>query len=456
MLPIKMTKVKYALWDRSMHVHNHRLRQYILDTHLALKRQIPELVINQNVDRLLQDQQLQDATHIAVICSGIIVLHPGPFKKGIERHCYDSSWMISGHILLEHKTYPHISPQVFIVNVELYNQLKKPAIGTAREVQDLLLPKPVPSCEHIHHDYTPLYLDAPRQEEQPYSNLKFGWNMIYASMKNQIKVCNIPHHVRLQYNFIYWWNETEELSKAVNNLVTSQPVIFDKLNPAQTNHFEWLDKTDDLPVFVFNTEVCDVINRGHFDRFIGCAAGFKLFNLWVNNGGSSTAKIFHFDINPKSLAWQSHLISHWNGDDFYDFMIGYTGTSYGSQYNLSRQNRTISDKEICQQNLASIYNLCGGQHQFTTLWRQWQRLEHIYLELDLLSNPNGLSPYLSQNCLVWYSNIFNFVKWIYKLGLNELSTRHLMFIDACKQEGVWIMGDDPNGYAVDNLACSIT
>ena len=148
MLPIKMTKVKYALWDRSMHVHNHRLRQYILDTHLALKRQIPELVINQNVDRLLQDQQLQDATHIAVICSGIIVLHPGPFKKGIERHCYDSSWMISGHILLEHKTYPHISPQVFIVNVELYNQLKKPAIGTAREVQDLLLPKPVPSCEH--------------------------------------------------------------------------------------------------------------------------------------------------------------------------------------------------------------------------------------------------------------------------------------------------------------------
>jgi hypothetical protein len=449
-----MVNIAYALWDRTEHIENQFLKKRVKDSHVPLSIKFPNMLSNTNVSRLITEAVQDGYSHLVCIASGVIIRNAVQFKKELDAFCRDNTWMVSGHIIAKNDEYPYFSPQVLCINIQKYVQYGSPSIGAICKDVNVRLPIPYRSEENIHDDHTPLWLGQSTGKERDYHELQFGWHVIMQSLLHGDKVKNIPVKARNTYRFLYWWHRPDELEKAYK-LIDSN-IDFDissmNLNVPQKEHIAWLNTATHMPVFVFNTEPLLFSKRQSLKKIIGCASGFQLFALWYSCGACNDTVIYHFDINGESLNWQKGLQENWQGDELFQFFIKWTGQKNQDQFNLVREHNRLTDHETCLIHVKHLHDAVGGKDAFINLWKRYANLRHEYHCCNIVSNPESIIDAIEDNSIIWYSNIFNYIFWIYKYGLDNLKDYHdkwLNTIRSCGHVGIHVIGQSENFDPID-------
>lgn len=194
-----MTSFKYALWDQTHVISNRYLKKYIQDIDNSLAHEFDSFVKYHDLDAILEASS--NHHYLIVMTSGHTLKSPKVFLQATQDFCRDD-FLVAGQIIYHVNDYPFLHPQLFIINMKLYNQYGRPMIGFHEDSDVLDLHRPSRSKENVHDDYTPLWL-KPSGEVVSYVRRDFAWNLIHESLNHGLTVPNLSGAIRHSKRFIY-------------------------------------------------------------------------------------------------------------------------------------------------------------------------------------------------------------------------------------------------------------
>lgn len=232
-----------------------------------------DVFVTKNIDHLLNNISNSYKTAV-VISPGTEFIYGDSFFKHIPK-----KFNLIGHILDVGDSYYVLHEQCYILNLETFNSLGKPYVGSQEYFKEFTTVQPTRSKENIHDKYTPLWIDK-GNKRVTYKNQGHGWNLIRSMIENDIKIETFNEDQRKNKNFLY--NNTFALDW-----------IYKRYNYCLTDHI-YKENTglDILP-----------IPEGKVENLIIPASGKN----WTNNikkyGYKLNCKIKFYDYNSSSLEW---------------------------------------------------------------------------------------------------------------------------------------------------------
>jgi hypothetical protein len=232
-----------------------------------------DVYVSNHIDKILQS--VSELYKIAVVISPATeFINGNEFFNNIPEH-----FSLIGHILDVGESYFMIHPQCYILNLEVFNSIKKPTLGDQKYFSDFTTVKPQRSKENIHDEYTPLWV-RPGTENVKYKNKATGWNLIKAILENNYSIEAFTIDQRNNKHYIY---------KDVN---TTQ-WIYKRYNHCLTDHvYRKNTGSDTLPI-------CNSI----VGNLVVPAAGLNWRNTIHQKSYKKNSTIKFYDYNTKSLDW---------------------------------------------------------------------------------------------------------------------------------------------------------
>lgn len=389
--------ISFAIWDQTHLIPIRSLRQYIKDTFYELTLDYGAMPVHHDLNHLLRQAS---GKHLVVLHSGHTSRGVAAFKQALAELC-EQDFLVAGHIL-QHDGYPHLHPQMMVINVEHYRRFGCPVIGEPDFVQRSLH-KPLRSPENVHDDYTPLWLRP--TGETVWAKCDFGWNLIHISLEHGLPVFNLPNSLRWAKRYVYPLDHSEQFATCLQELADDRQISNLPSNPNQRQYLIELQTPGvHCRTYLFNTERLDEDVRP-VSRLFGVAAGFKLFVLWHRVGG----EVVYYDHNHRSLELWQDIVEHWSGVDFRGFC---QSCGYSDDF----------DK------MTLVIDALGGEDALLLRWKQFQASKPRFMWCDLLTKPELLVEQMAEagNC-IWYSNCFRFFEGIRRYGLAGCDAREQRF-----------------------------
>lgn len=252
----------------------------------------------------------------------------------------DYSWMAAGHIIDRlDGHYPYWHEQIIVLNLSAWNEVNqdsikhnsKPFAPFYSHFEGATI-SPERSEEHIHDDYTPLWLKYPSYKtSSDHRPIKqgFGNPIIPKSISRGYSILNIPFEVRKHKTCVYVEDDIQETISWLMNYE-----LEGKTDIREIKHLISEDKRDlaslkfmtESIVYFTNTEGVPNFNRkndfsiANMNTFIVPCSG--LFQMaWMIPHIDSIEHVIFYDVNPNSVLWMEHLITNWNGTSQIDTLI---------------------------------------------------------------------------------------------------------------------------------------
>ena len=390
--------IRYGIWDQTSSISDRFLRRYIRDSFIEIALDFGDVAIDHDLDHLLEI----DADHLVVFGSGH-TSRSVQLKTAIENFC-QQDFLLAGH-LIQHG-YPHLHPQMFILNLKRYRAIGCPMIGYPEDGETLSLHRPLRSPGNVHDDYTPLWL-KPSGAVMACDRRGLGWHLISASLDHGMPVLNLPNSIRWAKRYLYPQDCPHRFAACLKELAEDRLMAIPmRMNPNQRAFLtDLLTPGATCASYLFNTEPIEPI-AGTARRIFGLAAGFKLFLLWHQLGQGD---VVYFDHNPRSLQLWQHIVTDWSGRDFAAFC-----QSHGHQHDGEQMQRVI--------------DAVGGEDALELAWRRFQGTRPSFLLCDLLRDPEKLVERMAPaGNVVWYSNCFRFFEGIRRYGIVGCEAREYRF-----------------------------
>jgi len=393
----------------------------------------------------------------------------GDFEKELLEYCkhldtLDTKWMVIGHIIdrsAEKGVFPYLHEQTIVINLETWN-----SVHYGDEPIDLFdktdritssLPSFITADEHIHDDYTPMWI-APANKGKVDMEFREGaWNRIIVKALNMgFVVHNFPHHLRKMKECYYLEDHQQETNEWLfsDDYYMQSDEFYDKMKhdmkqsgqadkaplfslKRQTENIVYITNTESVPQFDFLVDFLGV----DINTFVMPCSGFNQFEFMLQHFDSLKHVVF-YDANRNSIAWMKHLINNWDGEsDLYEFIDEYLAT-------LSNKISIIYETDYVKSFLDNT-----TKEQRIELFNRLKNEDVQYLHVDVMRDWNNIVSAVPEdtNVLINLTNIWRYEGNFINNTLLECDNAFFGLMEGLveKSTNVLFKGDTPKGIYVD-------
>lgn len=399
----------------------------------------------------------------------------GDFEDELLKYCKHldetgPAWMVMGHILDRSKTdnvFPHLHEQTIVINLKTWN-----SVHYGGEPVDLFdksdrvtqnLPNFVAAEEHIHDDYTPMWIDPVNTTRTGQWKFREGaWNRIVVKAINMgFRVYNFPPHLRKMKEAYYLEDhqaETNEWMFSDDFYMKSDDFYNDYKHEMkqlgqqdkaplfalkrQTENIVYITNTESVPFWEFMYD----FNATPLNTYIVPCSGFNQFEFMLQHMDTLKNVVF-YDANRNSIAWMKHLVNDWDGvSDLYEFIDDYLSTldTRISIIYEKKDVQTFLDNTTEEQRIRLFMHLRDENIQYlhVDLMREWQKIVDVVPE--------------NTNVLINLTNIWRYEGNFINNTLLECDHAFFGLLDGLvrKSENVLFKGDTPKGVYIECMNIS--
>lgn len=321
---------------------------------------------------------------------------------------------------------PFFHEQFFILDLKLWDSLGRPEISQPYSNKPTSFPK-YNKGECVHDDYTPKFIESNAkskintEDEKEFGGL--GTLFMAETLRNKLKVINIPAHLRGIKSFSYPRNgkcwQREKVKKRIQ----------EKL------------KCHETEIYFFNTEelyasLFRVLPGLRPKSFYSVASGFKSYVL-LQEIEARTGTIPHhsfFDYNQMALSHQKMMKQMKEKEELVFYLTHQVGHQNSIENNKAQ--KLVSEK---------IHKVLDDYFQgdYNNLFKIIDQSETTYTHLNLLTNPHNLIEQIdfNQPFMVWCSNIWDNQDALFHLNRDELNDNFIHFVHLIKKktnQATWV------------------
>ena len=235
--------------------------------------------------------------HAVVLSTGTEYTNGSAFFEAVEE-AVTQDYFLQGHIPNRDTGYFELHNQCYIINLETYRSLGMPEVGKFSVYDSHTQVEPICSDEHIHDDYTPIWV-KPGTVEKHYQHKWHGWNILSVAFENNLPVLVFDESIRNNKQFYYPdYQPSFELA---------QEYLYGKQSVSSQALF-----------YPFNTESItsiDTIDTGSIDQLVTQASGLNWIEYLIDNGYNENTLVNFVDHNTFALECMQ-FVTHWDGFDY--------------------------------------------------------------------------------------------------------------------------------------------
>ena len=216
-----------------------------------------------------------------VFSTGTEFIHGNAFFDAVQS-MVKKDFFIAGHVLDRSEAYYELHHQCYIINLEKYKELGRPAVGNQELGSKHIQYIPERSNDNIHDDYTPLTVTHGNYAREEYQHKCHGWNILSVAFDNKETVLIFDETIRSNKKHFY----PESPKDFYKNLSWA----YHKLNYCR-NTFVHTSTTEtiDLPI-------------KQYKQIVIPASG-----VWFTNYLASDTTVIMYDYNQASLDyWKTY------------------------------------------------------------------------------------------------------------------------------------------------------
>lgn len=261
-----------------------------------------DIYIGYDEDILLQEVSNSDYyTHAVVIASGTALSmdHGSELARDIEALC-KKNFALAGHILDRSESYYELHHQFYIINIEHYEEAKRPRIGRWEEVIHTQV-KPIRSSDSVHDDYVPLWIKQGTSVTQ-YNKKLHGWNIISTMLSHDMIIIDVGVELRNRKQYLYYEYDNvflKHIPKLHQHSFLASNLIFPLNTDGNEDQIEYLSALS-KPI----------------EQFVTIATGLN----WIKNltaaGFTPSTEVIFADINIHALNFMRRFVTEFDGNDY--------------------------------------------------------------------------------------------------------------------------------------------
>jgi hypothetical protein len=438
-------KICYGLIDSTGDILHEGMRKLVTDLNFAFDSIMMPLVDTDHIAMLNYVADETDYTHLVMFDSGTVLVNSDKFRKAMYHLC-EEEWLVAGHIMFrEEDHYPYLHHQACAINIGIWKELRRPGFGL-KIAENMTLPAVMRSPENVHDDYTPLWLKPQLGATVNVTRVKFGWQMIAMSLKNNLTVRNIPMDARSSKIYMYPDDGPDAMVDAVSRIRRGEQVDTSSFSNDSQRRFlhnqKWaMSDSSQSIVFVFNTgdATVNILKPSQATAFWTTASGFKSFHEWVYRGSLDKVQVNTFDYNPRALDLWRTIYSDWDGRDLYSFIKSrHDDCDNEDLYCWGNKFDYETPREASDRQEAMLHDFCGGRDAFISAWDSYRKLDHRYHNINLIEQPTEMASRMDddRDHYVWINNIFYFNRTIRRHGIEHIQSRFVDFVSAIRDRDV--------------------
>ena len=315
-------------------------------------------------------------------------------------------WMTAGHILVrKNKPYPQFHNQCIVINLaECGKGDDGFVLNSTGNANNWTM-----SEEHLHDDYTPVWVDGKIkkiQHDEITRNIdnKNVFDMaMRAALNNETRIHNLPFNIRNKKECCYPEDDIE----------WAETSIFKDLDMMdEEDRLDWLyDIADNYPdkkslfefkvmreqvLYITNTESVPSVLDQQLQVIVCPCSGLHQFKYIANNI-NTMEKVLWTDFSPYAVAWTKIVVTEWNGLD------------YDSFYNANFSRINYNEGIVYEKPMVDKFiNSFGSTEEWLEIWNKIKALEHCYNNFNLITEWQKIIPLLGKdkNVMLQCSNIY--------------------------------------------------
>ena len=428
------TSIGVGILDLSRDITNNFVRKKTFDlTFWMINQSLHQNLctysgFNYSVKHLL-NQSIQNGNKVCIILAQGIMA-PKLYrilKKTSEYYIANPDFFVMGHIMAKQDRYPGLHRQMLVVNLDKWVELGSPEFNEQgffwdrkEEYSNYTLSK-----ETLSADYAPAYIET-APGTQLVHVVEDGANWVDIACKNNIRIDNFSFEIRDCKAFLYPYDDADRLEYIWKNLQDEEEVdkVANYTQRAWIRKLAYQEHIEKDRVYAYNTERLSgegVRSPGPVDAIFSAAAGFKTMKLLDNNGFHENTVVTYYDWCDSSLRFKQHLLKTWNGLDFDKWLL-----EHDLEYNFSSTYRG-NYLEFWEQEIQKEF---GTKEAFKELWDRYQQLEHKFIVVDLVNEPQKLFTEINKytgNKVLWTTNIWPTLMLHWNVDIDEIEQKYLEF-----------------------------
>lgn len=239
------------------------------------------------------------------------------------------------------------------------------------------------------------------------------------------------------------------------------------LDPAARRYLTGLrELVASLPrgVFVWNIEPYTDIEappaafRGPLSALYTVAAGLKPNRLLETHGFAASTRVVVFDYSAPGLRYRQLLAEEWDGRDYPSFLRRlFARLPPGEAHYCLWQGQTPEslDWEAVAMRWREEVDAWGGESALARHWERYRRLDHRYLQVNLLGERGALLAELGDHpvAAIWWSNAFFSLvsNWLHPAAARREIYRSFLAELALRAPRLWLYGASSDNAAVHQV-----
>lgn len=219
-------------------------------------------------------------------------------------------------------------------------------------------------------------------------------------------------------------------------------------------------------VFVWNIEPYTDVESppedfaGPLAALYSVAAGFKPNRLLETHGFDASTRVVFFDYSQPGLAFRRLLCKDWDGRDYPRFLARLFRRLPASEAHYclwEGQTPESLDWDAVARRWRQEVDAWGGAGTLARHWAHYRRLDHRFVEVDLLGDRSALSTALAaardETAAIWWSNAFFSLvsNWFHPAGARRQIYRSFLAELAGAAPGLWLYGASSDNVAVNHV-----
>jgi len=269
-----------------------------------------DIFVSVDEDALLSHVANLGFRHAVVFNTGTEFISGNNFFKEIDKLC-ESEFFIYGHILDRQEAYYELHQQCYLINLEKYNALGQPLVGSQELGAAHSQREPIRTAENLHDDYTPLFV-SPGNSQTLYKHKMHGHNLISKGLSKGYQITAFTENIRQYKKYYYPENPIEFLNQLSWSHARYNYCMTEFVHTAHTENFTINDT---------------------YDQLIITASGVELLKY-----ANPDANVIVYDYNQKALDYYKDVIN-WKNIEF--VKIDLMGISNADIFTKSPEKKTL-------------------------------------------------------------------------------------------------------------------
>jgi hypothetical protein len=387
--------------------------------------------------------------------------------KEVKRWDEDGKWLCAGHILARKNRTPEFHNQCIVINLDVHRMLY---LNTTREATQY--PNFSMSEEHLHDDYTPMYLKSSEENQNidddipQFDNKSRMFDIlrypIMTALKHGCSVHNFNYDLRSLKSSAYPEDDiidTKMLFFSVMKEQTDAEVIRYTGLMLEEDKLEMFDHLYDSRKqieLVKDTSISDrkpYKNLGSEVALLRSRGGDKL--KFIIENIDTLKHVVFYDDNDYSLEIFQYIVENWNGKDLVNFYQKYVRDHPDDEIRTFLEHAVIYDEDenldIDVSIIEKLKDIKFSYNKFIPVKRA-NKVASFFGCVSMLEYVKLFEEY--NKCFIEFDNI-----WIYPYYrvMNDRSTKifdsYYSLLNSIEDnfEEVIISGYDPHGNLYQNL-----